>query len=145
MGWTSWQTNFKGMMEDRLARQENDHAIWETIAHCFRGNPITGGTLWYIVERTSKADGSKKRFIACDLIRRRGRYEMAYKDMNESMHPFYYSCPLKYLDMVPVANEGWRAKVREYHNQIAKRRMERREERKRTMEILDIGRKCFIA
>lgn len=136
MGWTSWQTNFKGMMEDRLHRQENGKSVWEVIAHCFRGNPITGGVLYYVVERTDKADGKKERFIAVDLIRRSGRYEMAYKDMDESMHPFNYSCPLKYLDMVPVANEGWRAKVREYHAKIAKMRKERREERKRAVQIL---------
>jgi hypothetical protein len=135
MGWTSWQTNFKGMMEDRLCRQENEKSVWEVIAHCFRGSPITGGVLYYVVERTDKADGKKERFIAVDLIRRRGRYEMAYKDMCESMHPFNYSCPLKYLDMVPVANEEWRVKVREYHDQITKRRAERKEERKRQAEM----------
>ena len=145
MGWTSWETNFKGMMEDRLHRQENEEAVWEVIAHCFRGNPITGGVLYYVVERTDKTDGKKTRFIAVDLIRRRGRYEMAYKDMCESMHPFYYSCPLKYLDMVPVENEEWRTKVREYHIQITKRRAERRARREEDAKRRAEAEKRFAA
>jgi hypothetical protein len=36
--------------------------------------------------------------------------------MSEQVHPYYYSCPLAYLDMVPeVKCEEWRALVREYH------------------------------
>lgn len=31
------------------------------------------------------------------------------------MHPYYYSCPLQYLDLAPVANADWRARVQVYH------------------------------
>ena len=45
-----------------------------------------------------------------------------HKPMCESMGPFYYSCPLGYLELVPVADEQWRECVRSYH---AKRRKKR--------------------
>jgi hypothetical protein len=39
--------------------------------------------------------------------------------MEESMGPCYYSCPLKYLDLVPEPDnryaKEWRIKVRAYH------------------------------
>lgn len=65
-----------------------------------------------------------ERWIGCDLLEYSKRDEgWGYKDMDESMHPYYYSCPLSYLDMVPVVgSEEWRQGVREYHQrQRAKR------------------------
>jgi len=45
--------------------------------------------------------------------------EWGYKGMDESVHPLYYSCPLKYLDMAPeVTNQEWRDKVRAYHRKF---------------------------
>jgi len=41
--------------------------------------------------------------------------------MCESMHPYYYSCPLAYLDAVPVACEEWRQLVLQYHAKQARR------------------------
>ena len=42
-----------------------------------------------------------------------------YKDLDEAMFPYYFSCPLKYLDMVPIEIYGghpeWRERVRAYH------------------------------
>ena len=39
--------------------------------------------------------------------------------MDESVHPFFYSCPLGYLEMVPIETSGgnpeWRVGVRAYH------------------------------
>ena len=39
--------------------------------------------------------------------------------MEESMHPYFYSCPIKFLDMVPEDGTGnthavWRERVREH-------------------------------
>lgn len=33
------------------------------------------------------------------------------------MAPYYYSCPLRYLDMAKELSPGWREKVRAYHTQ----------------------------
>jgi len=74
------------------------------------------------------------RFIVCYLIGHdRGLY--GYKEMGETMGPFYYSCPLSFLDMVPEPEgenvKEWRERVRKYHADIA--------ERARRFEALKIG------
>ena len=33
--------------------------------------------------------------------------------MEESMHPYYYSCPLSYLELVPIDQYGGNAEWRE--------------------------------
>jgi hypothetical protein len=38
-----------------------------------------------------------------------------HKPMEESMGPYYYSCPLSYLDLAPVASWHWRDGVIQYH------------------------------
>jgi hypothetical protein len=35
--------------------------------------------------------------------------------MEETSHPYQYSCPISYLDMAPEKCAEWREKVREYH------------------------------
>jgi len=98
------------------------------LAHCFRGGAFSG-VLWTVWERTFEKDGIEaqqtERWIGCDLLRHHGG-SWGYKDMEEAMHPYYYSCPLKYLGMVPVEEFGghveWRENVRRYHaRQQAKR------------------------
>jgi hypothetical protein len=31
------------------------------------------------------------------------------------VHPYYYSCPLRYLDMAPVQSFEWRERVHRFH------------------------------
>lgn len=52
--------------------------------------------------------------IRCDLMSKEGG-EWGYKPMGESSGPFYYSCPLAFLDMAPEVNAEWRKGVREFH------------------------------
>ena len=80
------------------------------LAHCFRGGRFSG-VLWSVWERTfTKGWG--------------------YKDMEESMHPYFYSCPLGYLEMVPIeqfgGNEEWRVGVRSYQQRAKDKRIARR-------------------
>lgn len=92
------------------------------LAHCYRGN-VYSGVLWATWERTYTKDGEQaqptERWITCDLLRYQKDYGWGYKDMDESMHPYYYSCPLKYLDLVPIdiygGNAEWRDGVRTHH------------------------------
>lgn len=77
----------------------------ECLAHA-----VVGGVLWS-VWKTPRAT-----FIECDLIqsdRRSGTW--GYKPMDEGMGPCYYSCPLRFLDMAPVACADWRENVRAWH------------------------------
>lgn len=78
---------------------------WQCLAHSTRGN-----VLWTVEQRP---DGH--RFIGCMLLSKERGYGWGSKAMEESMHPYYYSCPLAYLDMVPQANAAWREGVRAYH------------------------------
>jgi len=111
MGWLFTHGASKADIVQRLtAPEENDTRRWETLAHCVRGN-----VLWSVVEITVKQENRRQRVIVCNLLASDRGYGWGYKDMDESVHPFYYSCPLKYLDMAPVANADWRAEVQAYH------------------------------
>lgn len=48
-----------------------------------------------------------------------GRREVYYKDMDESMEPFYYNCPAEIINMLsPTDNEHaktWRLKCLQHH------------------------------
>lgn len=120
MGWTFCCSRRADLIQELTEgwRHKGSDTSRECIAKCYRGS-VHRGVLWTVWVRRN-ADGTERdRFIGCDLLQyQRGQgpgYEWGYKDMCESMHPYYYSCPLKYLDMVPVACEEWRKGVREYH------------------------------
>ena len=80
----------------------------KTLKYCCKGN-----VLWLVRE---SPDG--QRWIECDLMGSERNYGWGYKDMEESMGPCYYSCPMSYLDMVPVADPNWRERVKQYNTPI---------------------------
>jgi hypothetical protein len=134
MGWTfPYRYTKKQMIEDRIeawdrVKEDGVKVISKCLAHCYRGNNFSG-VLWSVREFTYEKDGNvfeSNRYICCDLLHFRKDDGWGYKDMSESMHPYYYSCPLKYLDMVPVANEEWRENVRKYHAESLQKRRTRR-------------------
>ena len=129
----------RSMIAERTKGWERSHEDGKTItttclAHCYRGNSFSG-VLWSVFERTFVRDGqqvdSTQRWIQCDLLQYSKSDEgWGYKDMDESMHPYYYSCPKKYLNMVPLETFGgnveWREQVQQYHQrQLEKRRAKR--------------------
>jgi hypothetical protein len=107
MGWTScerWVTK-----QDVIADFLRSDYYGKTIAH-----HVGGKGLWRVLESTKGEDGTFRRFIAFDLLEKHGG-EWSYKDMDESMHPYYYDCPIRFLDMAPVTSQEWRDKVYQYH------------------------------
>ncbi|PHQ34957.1 hypothetical protein [Rhodopirellula bahusiensis] len=104
----------------------------ECLAHCFRGCGFSG-VLWAVWERRFIKDGEDteptQRWITCDLIQYRRDAGFGYKDMDESMGPYYYSCPMKYLNMVPIdrfgGNSGWREMVIDHHQRQREKRKSR--------------------
>lgn len=104
-------------------RSGNDETVVRTscLKHCYRGG-VFSGVLWSVWERTFLQDDNEaqpsERWITCDLLRCQ-QGDWGYKDMDESMHPFYYSCPLGYLVLVPIdrygGNEEWREAVQSHH------------------------------
>ncbi len=98
------------------------------LAHCYRGG-VFSGVLWAVWERTFAKDGQQvkptERWITCDLLRYQDGW--GYKDLDESMHPYYYSCPAKYLDLVPIDTYGGNAEWRELVKQHHARRKQKRQ------------------
>lgn len=113
MGWLfGWNTRKE--LADHLLRGNG----LRTIKHCFKGN-----NLWAVQAYTyteGPQAGKTVQFIALYLIRGSNNSSdgWGYKDMDESAGPYYYNCPLAYLDMVPDPGgyaTDWRAEVRKYH------------------------------
>jgi len=138
MGWYySNGSTRKDLIRDltECREQTNDQGVTVAtvkIASCYRGG-VFSGVLWTVWERIFTRNGEQvepnQRWIACDLMRcDQGNW--GYKPLDESMHPYQYSCPLGYLAKVPIEEYGgnaeWRDMVRNYHaSQVAKRQQKR--------------------
>lgn len=121
MGWLFTQGQSRREMIDRLTKDEGPNVSegktywYKTLARACVGNH-----LWCVMERTVQAEGGEKesvKFIALFLMQKDKGYGWGYKDMTESMHPYYYTCPMGFLAMAPVANQEWRDKVAAHHAQ----------------------------
>ena len=117
MGWYFSNQSRSELIAELIAPQETERASVKVIAHTLRGN-----VLWSVAEVTAKVEGVHRdlapgqslRYIRCDLLERSGG-QWGYKSLDESMHPYYYTCPLSYLDLAPEQSADWRAGVRAYH------------------------------
>lgn len=118
MGWLFGWDSKDAAIADQLKPWTSDGKRSECVAQCYRGGR-SGGVVWAVwaitdTETTKIVD----QFIVCYLIKVQG-HEWGVKSLEESSGPYYYSCPLKYLDMVPVPKSGhapkWREQVRAYH------------------------------
>lgn len=125
MGWTFGHSTKQGLIKHLTMAQAGETRTWDCVAHCYRGNSYRG-VLWTVQTVTVNATHEiVSTFIGCYLLsynRSQGTtYCWGYKDMCESMHPYYYSCPLGYLEMAPEECPEWRAKVRAYHAKRTKK------------------------
>ncbi|ANX03903.1 hypothetical protein [Immundisolibacter cernigliae] len=123
MGWYFSRQTRDQLIRELIQPQESERARSEVIAHALRGN-----VLWSVVRVTARqagvldvTEGESTTFIRCDLLQGSGG-EWGHKPLDESMHPYYYSCPLRYLDMAPVRSGEWREGVRIHHEQRRTRR-----------------------
>ena len=124
MGW--YYDNFSRRKDQIADLVKGSETVYEdgntvsrtTVAHCYRGNPFSG-VLWSVqsVAVTTPAGEvvRNERWIQCDKLEYSKGYGWGYKPMDESMGPYYFSCPLGYLNMAPPSNEKWRESVRAYH------------------------------
>lgn len=120
MGWTFIRTSRDKLIGNLIAPRETDRACSEVIDHTLVGDTF-GNVLWSVVRITAKqagvmnlAAGESCCFIDCHLLEPSGS-EWGYKSLDESMHPYHYSCPLRYLDMAPQQCVIWRARVHAFH------------------------------
>ena len=116
MGWLFSHRSRSELIHYLVQPQNCQAAHVETLAYTLRGN-----VLWSVVKITAKepnmlnlAAGEFFTYIGCTLLQRY-RNEWGYKSMDESVHPYYYSCPLSYLERAPTQSPEWRERVRAYH------------------------------
>lgn len=133
MGWYyPHGVNRKELIAQRVESWERDTGemlVTSTcLKHCYRGG-VFSGVLWSVWERTFTKDGKEvqppQRWIGVDLLHCY-QGEWGYKPLEESMGPYYFSCPLSYLDLVPLdrygGNPEWREAVVEHHRRQAEKR-----------------------
>ncbi|WP_186207389.1 hypothetical protein [Burkholderia gladioli] len=116
MGWYFTQPSRRELIQ-QLIQPTNDGQVRSVVvAHTLRGN-----VLWSVVRVVAQGDvlpgiahDDGYCYIRCDLLERSGN-TWGYKPMAESMHPYYYSCPLGYLAMTSEQSAPWREGVRAYH------------------------------
>lgn len=90
---------------------KDDEPRLKTLAHCVRGN-----ILWTVQKWDNTADPFIGCYILLGPVKGDGNdpYACGYKGMDESVHPYYYNCPVRYLDMAPEVCPEWRAIVRKH-------------------------------
>lgn len=117
MGWLFSHRSRSELIHYLVQPQDCQAAHVETLAYTLRGN-----VLWSVVKITAKepnmlnlAGGEFHTYIGCTLLQCY-RNEWSYKSMDESVHPYYYSCPLSYLERAPTQSPEWRERVRAYHD-----------------------------
>ena len=80
---------------------------------------VTGNHMWSLLQITGK-DGKQVRLVTLDLLSKQGD-QWGHKALDESVGPYYYDCPLAYLEhLTEPVNENaavWRAKVRMHWEQ----------------------------
>lgn len=117
MGWTFQHGATRADIIKRCtAFEENERGRWTTLAYCTKGN-----VLWHVFELLNKDTGEARNVIGCTLLAPHKAFGWGYKSMDESVEPYYYSCPLAYLDMAPEASAEWRRRVREWHARMGRR------------------------
>ena len=118
MGWYFFSPSRSALIQELIQPWSTSRGACKVIAHTLRGN-----VLWSVVEVTAKKEGEHNslpagqlaRYIRCNLLEcSSGTW--GFKPLDEAMHPFYYSCPLSYLDMAPEQSHEWREGVRAYHS-----------------------------
>ena len=110
MGWTFPHDASRRDVIDELTRdQSSEGKVFRTLRKCFRGNTM------YALHESGK-EGETRKWLAVYLLQR-SQGTWGYKDMDESMGPYYFDCPVSYLDQAdePTSDTArkWRTDVRE--------------------------------
>lgn len=113
MGWLFLQgASRRDIIAEVTAERHNDDNGFRirTLRHCCRGNVL------YALYETTRGDGITQKWICVVQMQRGQDDSWGYKDVDESMGPIYFDCPVSYLDDAdPPINESaaeWREAVR---------------------------------
>lgn len=88
----------------------------KAVAVCSKGASeykVVGNELWVIKEWEGKP------YIGLYLLSKSKNSGYGYKALSEAEYPYYYSCPLSFLEKVPPVRPEWREKVKEWHKEKA--------------------------
>ncbi|MDR6522168.1 hypothetical protein EJP69_14345 [Variovorax gossypii] len=115
-------------------RATKDQAVYDELSSIGTSSMVlahraVGNRLWFLAQ-TRAGEHAGRKWIGLTLIDSR-RGEVAVKSMDETVGPYYFDCPLSFLDRAdaPVGPHAgpWREKVREFHANRAARRAAIRE------------------
>lgn len=112
MGWTSCATATKeSVIAERLRGWERRQGgRVEARTHAVRGNQA-----WFIFD-VFDAEGKREFSYIGLLLFERDCAALAWKDLDESVAPYYTNCPIEFLDAVPLdlnRSSGYAAEWRE--------------------------------
>src|SRR6266851_5233317 len=91
MGWDFGWSSKQELIEYLVKPWDDGETQGRCLAFSVRGN-----VLWSVREVTDMTK-ERRSFINCDLLSCRCN-KWGYKGMDEGMHPYQYSCPLKFLE-----------------------------------------------
>lgn len=117
MGWTTVRVPTTERLIDHLTKDSEYKVGDKKVQNTYMKHHYDERTsvLWKVRKQTVIGETTEEKYaILCDIIE-----GFSYKDLGEAMHPYYYSCPLEFLEMVPVECQEWRDGVIEYHKQQA--------------------------
>lgn len=125
MGWTfTYQTRKEMIQENTTSGTYFNDQTGETVkrtclAKQFKGNSFSGVlySVWKVEVTRNDQFVREYSYIGVDLLQYRNKM-WGIKNMDETMGPYYFSCPMKYLNMIPCPNSTsaveWRQKVVKY-------------------------------
>lgn len=111
MGWLFTEDATRADTIEHLTKEQiTETREFRTLRKCFRGNTM------YALHEVGPRGGPLKKFICVYLLQRSKGFGWGYKDIEESMGPNYYDCPVSYLDEAGEPStqfaKEWRAEVR---------------------------------
>jgi hypothetical protein len=107
MGWTSYSNYSKADVINNIKTMYPADMQWSLV-----GNNLWG--LFTAIRETERVKVGEK-VILLYRLSSFGKNEYGYKDMCESMHPYQYNCPLKFLKEAVVECQEWRDNVVKFH------------------------------
>lgn len=116
MGWYFSSQSRSALIAQLIAPQETERASVKVVARAARQCPLVRiGS-----DRQGRRRASRPRagpVPAQHPLRSAGaqRRPMGSQALGRMHAPYYYSCPLSYLDLAPEQSADWRAGVRAYH------------------------------
>jgi hypothetical protein len=115
MGWLFYAKSKAHLINDLTSPRENAESRLEPMTYELNSDE---NTLWVVSKLIYKDRGGySETFITCHLLDLH-KDQWGYKTFDEAFHPFYYDCPLRFLDIAQHHTcDNWRDKVRQWHRE----------------------------